>query len=120
VTQEGDLAGSIEVPMAVGLVGGATKLHPMAKAALKVLNVQTASELARIIAAVGLAQNFAAMKALATTGIQKGHMSLHSHNIAMMAGAVGDEVDQLAKILVAKGAVRIDVAEKELAIMRAQ
>ena len=118
VTKDGDLAGSIEIPMAVGLIGGATKLHPMAKAALKILNVKSASELARIIAAVGLAQNFAAMKALATTGIQKGHMSLHSHNIAMMAGAIGDEVDQLAKILVSKGTVRIDVAEKELAIMR--
>lgn len=118
VTQEGNLAGVIELPMAVGLIGGATKLHPMAKAALKILNVGSASELARIIAAVGLAQNFSAMKALATTGIQKGHMSLHSHNIAMMAGAVGDEVDRLAKILVAKGGVRIDIAEKELAILR--
>ncbi len=118
VTKDGDLAGSIEIPMAVGLIGGATKLHPMAKAALKILNVKSASELARIIAAVGLAQNFAAMKALATTGIQKGHMSLHSHNIAMMAGAVGDEIEQLAKILVSKGTVRIDVAEKELVIMR--
>ena len=119
VTKEGDLAGSIEIPMAVGLIGGATKLHPMAKACLKILNVESAAELARIIAAVGLAQNFAAMKALATTGIQKGHMSLHSHNIAMMAGAVGEEVDQLAKILVEKGTVRIDVAEKELASLRA-
>ena len=119
VTKEGDLAGSIEIPMAVGLIGGATKLHPMAKACLKILNVESAAELARIIAAVGLAQNFAAMKALATTGIQKGHMSLHSHNIAMMAGAVGEEVDQLAKILVEKGTVRIDVAEKELAGIRA-
>lgn len=118
VTKEGHLAGVIELPMAVGLIGGATKLHPMAKAALKILNVGSASELARIIAAVGLAQNFSAMKALATTGIQKGHMSLHSHNIAMMAGAVGEEVDRLAKILVAKGGVRIDIAEKELAILR--
>jgi hydroxymethylglutaryl-CoA reductase len=120
ITKEGDLAGSIEIPMAVGLIGGATKLHPMAKACLKILNVESAAELARIIAAVGLAQNFAAMKALATTGIQKGHMSLHSHNIAMMAGAVGEEVDQLAKILVEKGTVRIDVAEKELAGIRAK
>ena len=118
VTPGGDLAGVIEIPMAVGLIGGATKLHPMARTALKILNVSSASELARIIAAVGLAQNFAAMKALATTGIQKGHMSLHAHNIAMMAGAVGEEVDQLAKILVAKGGVRIDIAEKELVILR--
>jgi hydroxymethylglutaryl-CoA reductase len=91
ITADGDLAGSIEVPMAVGLIGGATKLHPMAKLGLKVLGVTSAEELARIIAAVGLAQNFSAMKALATTGIQKGHMALHAQNIAMMAGAVGDE-----------------------------
>ena len=114
------MAGVIEIPMAVGLVGGATKLHPMARAALKILNIASASELARVIAAVGLAQNFSAMKALATTGIQKGHMTLHSHNIAMMAGAVGEEVDQLAKILVAKGGVRIDIAEKELALLRGE
>lgn len=120
VTPEGNLAGVIEIPMAVGLVGGATKLHPMARAALKILNIGSASELARVIAAVGLAQNFSAMKALATTGIQKGHMTLHSHNIAMMAGAVGEEVDQLAKILVAKGGVRIDIAEKELALLRGE
>lgn len=120
VTKEGHLAGVIELPMAVGLIGGATKLHPMARSALKILNVASASELARIIAAIGLAQNFSAMKALATTGIQKGHMSLHSHNIAMMAGAVGDEVDQLAKILVAKSGVRLDIAEKELAILRSK
>ena len=120
ITNDGNLAGSIELPMAVGLIGGATKLHPMARAALKILKVSSAQELARVIAAVGLAQNFAAMKALATTGIQKGHMSLHSHNIAMMAGAMGEEVDQLAKILVAKGTVRIDIAEKELAAIRAK
>jgi hydroxymethylglutaryl-CoA reductase len=118
VTASGDLAGSIELPMAVGLVGGATKLHPMAKLALKVLNVQSAEELARIIAAVGLAQNFSAMKALATTGIQKGHMALHAQNVAMMAGAVGDEVDRVAQVLVASGTVRIDVAEAELARLR--
>ena len=118
VTAEGDLAGSIEVPMAVGLIGGATKLHPMAKLALKILGVTSAQELARIIAAVGLAQNFSAMKALATTGIQKGHMALHAQNIALMAGAVGDEVAAIAGILVAKGAVRIDVAQAELKALR--
>ncbi len=119
-TADGDLSGSIEIPMAVGLVGGATKLHPMAKAALKILGVQSASALARIIAAVGLAQNFAAMKALATTGIQKGHMSLHAQNVAMMAGALGPEVDQLAQILVSNGTVRVDAAEQALATMRGQ
>lgn len=118
VTASGDLAGSIELPMAVGLVGGATKLHPTAKLALKVLAVQSAEELARIIAAVGLAQNFSAMKALATTGIQKGHMALHAQNIAMMAGAVGEEIERVARALVFKGAVRIDVAEAELKALR--
>lgn len=118
ITAEGDLAGSIEVPMAVGLVGGATKLHPTAKLALKILGVTSAEELARIIAAVGLAQNFSALKALATTGIQKGHMALHSQNIAMMAGAVGDEIDRVARVLVVKGTVRLDVAESELKKLR--
>lgn len=119
VTADGDLAGSIELPMAVGLVGGATKLHPTAKLSLKVLGVQSAEELARIIAAVGLAQNFSAMKALATTGIQKGHMALHAQNIAMMAGAVGEEIEAVAKVLVERGAVRIDVAEEVLGGVRA-
>lgn len=118
VNADGDLCGSIELPMAVGLVGGATKLHPTAKIALKVLQVQTASDLARTIAAVGLAQNFSAMKALATTGIQKGHMALHAQNIAMMAGAVGDEIDRVARTLVAQAAVRLDVAEAELQKLR--
>lgn len=120
ITPQGDLAGSIEIPMAVGLVGGATKLHPIAKVALKILGVETAEALARTIAAVGLAQNFSAMKALATTGIQKGHMALHSQNIALMAGAVGDEVDRLARVLVEGGAVRLDVAEVELQRLRGQ
>jgi hydroxymethylglutaryl-CoA reductase len=120
VTAEGDLAGSLELPMAVGLVGGATKAHPMARLSLKVLDVKSAEQLARIIAAVGLAQNFSALRALATTGIQKGHMALHAHNIAMMAGAVGDEVDAVARRLVAGGKVRIDLAEVELRSLRTE
>jgi hydroxymethylglutaryl-CoA reductase len=119
VTAHGDLAGSIELPMAVGLIGGATKAHPMARLCLKMLGVDSAERLARTIAAVGLAQNFSALRALATTGIQKGHMALHAHNIAMMAGAVGNEVDEVAKRLVARGSVRIDLAEAELASLRA-
>jgi hydroxymethylglutaryl-CoA reductase len=117
-TAAGDLAGTLELPMAVGLVGGATKLHPTARVALKILAVDSAEQLARIIAAVGLAQNFSALKALATTGIQKGHMALHAQNVALMVGALGDEVDQLARRLVARGQVRQDVAEEELAAMR--
>ncbi|NOL48693.1 hydroxymethylglutaryl-CoA reductase, degradative [Pelistega europaea] len=117
--KQGNLVGSIEIPLAVGLIGGATKLHPMAKANLTILGVKTANHLARIIAAVGLAQNFSAIKSLATVGIQKGHMSLHAQNIAMMAGAVGDEIDKIAQILVTKSLVRIDVAQEELTKLRA-
>lgn len=117
-TRDGHLSGSIEIPMAVGLIGGATKVHPTARASLKILGVGSAERLARIIAAVGLAQNFSALKALATTGIQKGHMALHAQNIAMMAGAVGDEIERVARILVERGTVRQDVAQAVLEEMR--
>jgi hydroxymethylglutaryl-CoA reductase len=119
VTGSGDLAGSLEIPLAVGLVGGATRLHPTAQACLRILGAETAERLARIMAAVGLAQNFAALRALATVGIQKGHMALHAQNIAMMAGAVGPEIDAVAKAMVARGSVRVDVAEEELQRLRA-
>lgn len=105
--------------MAVGLIGGATKVHPMAKISLKILKTQKAEKLAQVMAAVGLVQNFSALKALATTGIQKGHMALHSKNIAMMVGAMGDEVDQLAQRLVELGKIRSDFAEEELTKLRA-
>ncbi|MCF2522788.1 hydroxymethylglutaryl-CoA reductase, degradative [Bradyrhizobium sp. G127] len=111
INKDGDLSGSIELPLAVGLIGGATKIHPTAQACLKILGVTTAERLARIIAAVGLAQNFSALKALATVGIQSGHMALHAQNIAIMAGAVGDEVEVVAKVLVERKTVRIDVAQ---------
>lgn len=115
---EGHLVGVLEMPMAVGLIGGATKVHPVARACLSILGVRTAEELARIIAAVGLAQNFSALRALATTGIQKGHMALHAQNVAIMAGALGPEIDAVARALVAAGTVRIDAAEAELAKLR--
>lgn len=118
VTQEGDLSAAIELPLAVGLIGGATKVHPTARACLAILGVSTAERLARIIAAVGLAQNFSALKALATTGIQKGHMALHAQNIAMMAGAVGEEIDRVARLLVERASVRMDVAQKVLEEVR--
>jgi len=118
VDAAGNLSGSIELPLAVGLIGGATKIHPTAQACLKIIGVTTAERLARIIAAVGLAQNFSALKALATTGIQAGHMGLHAQNIAMMAGAVGDEIDAVAKALVERGAVRVDVAQEVLSSLR--
>ena len=116
--EAGNLFGSLEMPMAVGLIGGATRVHPIAKIALKILGVNKAEDLARVMAAVGLVQNYGALKALATTGIQKGHMALHSKNVAMMAGAVGDEVDLLAKRLVEIGKIRTDAAEEELAKIR--
>ena len=111
--ESGNLVGSLEMPMAVGLIGGATRVHPIAKIALKILGVNKAEELARVMAAVGLVQNYGALKALATTGIQKGHMALHSKNVAMMAGAFRDEVDVLAKRLVEIGKIRSDAAEEE-------
>jgi len=116
--EAGKLVGSLEMPMAVGLIGGATRVHPIAKIALKILGVNKAEDLARVMAAVGLVQNYGALKALATTGIQKGHMALHSKNVAMMAGAVGVEVDLLAKRLVEIGKIRTDAAEEELRKIR--
>ncbi|EAV41657.1 3-hydroxy-3-methylglutaryl-coenzyme A reductase (mvaA) [Stappia aggregata IAM 12614] len=115
---DGNLVGILELPMAVGLIGGATKIHPTAQANLKILGVTTADELARIIVAVGLAQNFGALRALATTGIQKGHMGLHAQNVALMVGATGEEIDQVASELKALGKVRQDLAEEILARLR--
>src|SRR5690606_863227 len=120
VTRDGDLAGTLEMPMAVGLIGGATKLHPMARASLRIMGIESAQQLARVIAAVGLAQNFSALKALATDGVQKGHMSLHSQNIALMAGAVGEEIEIVARRLVELGTVRVDVAEEALRALRSK
>ena len=111
---DGDLVGTIEVPMAVGLVGGATAVHPTAKANVKLLGVKTAQELAEVIASVGLAQNFAALRALATEGIQRGHMGLHARNIAATVGATGDEIDRVAEVLVKEKKVRMDRAKEVL------
>ncbi len=111
---DGSLVGSLEMPMAVGMVGGATKVHPAARAALKLMGVETAAELAEIIVSVGLAQNLAALRALATEGIQRGHMALHARQVAIAAGAQGEAVDRLARQLAAEGAVRIDRAEEIL------
>lgn len=107
---EGNLVGSIELPLSVGLVGGATKTHPSAQAALNLMRVTSATELAQVIAAVGLAQNMAALRALATEGIQKGHMALHARNIAISAGAEVYDVERIAKQLVQAGEVTIDKA----------
>ncbi len=109
---DGDLVGSIELPMAVGLVGGATKIHPAAQVAVKMLGVKTAGELAQIIAAVGLAQNMAAMRALATEGIQRGHMSLHARNLATVAGAKGEVLEKIVQQMVAEKNVRLEYAQE--------
>jgi hydroxymethylglutaryl-CoA reductase len=117
-TAEGDLHGSIELPMAVGLVGGATRTHPVARLCVKILGVKTANELAQIIASVGLAQNLAALRALSQEGIQKGHMKLHARNVAVAAGAVDEEVDQVAQKMITEKRVRFDRAQEILAELR--
>jgi hydroxymethylglutaryl-CoA reductase len=111
---DGNLTGFLEMPMAVGIVGGATKVHPTAKAALKLMGVKTSAELAEIIVSVGLAQNLAALRALATEGIQRGHMSLHARQVAIAAGATGDMIEKVAVQMVAEKTVRIDRAEEIL------
>ena len=120
-TADGDLQGTIEIPMAVGLVGGATATHPTAKACVKILDVKIpggASELSQIICAVGLCQNLGALRALASEGIQRGHMGLHARNLAVQAGAKESEIDKVAEMLKRSGTVRADVAEKFLAEVR--
>jgi hydroxymethylglutaryl-CoA reductase len=112
--KDGNLVGTLEMPMAVGIVGGATKVHPAAQAAIKLLGVKTAKELAEIIVSVGLAQNMAALRALATEGIQRGHMSLHARQVAIAAGATGDMIEKVAAQMVAEKVVRIDRAEEIL------
>jgi hydroxymethylglutaryl-CoA reductase len=111
----GNLIGSIELPLAVGTVGGATKAHPQARVALRILGVGSARALAEILAAVGLAQNLAALRALAMEGIQRGHMALHARQVAMAAGATGDLVERVAARLVAEGVIRLDRAAAILA-----
>jgi hydroxymethylglutaryl-CoA reductase len=109
---KGDLVGTIELPMAVGIIGGATSIHPKAKTNVKVMGVTKAHQLAEIIASVGLAQNLTALKALATDGIQRGHMKLHAKNVAIMAGAGDEVVDLIADQLVKEGNVRVDRAKE--------
>ncbi|OZE01708.1 hydroxymethylglutaryl-CoA reductase, degradative [Rhodococcus sp. 05-2255-3B1] len=117
-TADGHLSGALEVPMAVGLVGGATKVHPVAQTAVKILGVTTATELAQIIAAVGLAQNLGACRALAAEGIQRGHMSLHARTVAATAGATSGELDLVVKRLIDDRTIRVEHAEKVLAEIR--
>jgi len=112
---EGDLVGEIELPMAVGVIGGAVRTHPIAKIAVKILGVKTANEFAEVLAVVGLAQNLGALRALAHEGIQRGHMSLHARNIAVAAGATGKLIDLVAERMVKERKVRVDRAKELLA-----
>ena len=116
--EKGNLVGTLEMPLAVGTIGGATRTNPLARISLKILGVKSARELAEIIGAVGLVQNLAALRALAAEGIQAGHMSLHAKNIAVMAGAVGDEIDRVAEIMVREKCVRVDRAREILEKLR--
>ena len=113
--RDGDLVGTIEMPVAVGLVGGATRVHPVAKTAVKILGVKSADELSRIIASVGLCQNFAALRALASEGIQRGHMSLHAKNVAVQAGAKCDLIEIIAARMAAERRISVDRAVQLMA-----
>ncbi len=112
--ENGDLLGRLELPVPVGIIGGATKAHPTAQAALNILGATSADRLARVMAAVGLVQNFSAMRALAGEGIQRGHMGLHARNVAIAAGAKGDEIDFVAQEMIRRASVREDVAREVL------
>jgi hydroxymethylglutaryl-CoA reductase len=117
VDENGDLYGEITLPLAVGIVGGATRVHPTAQVALKILDVGGAAELAQIMAAVGLAQNLAAIKALATTGIQQGHMRMHARQVALAAGASGEQVEHISAKLIADKNIRVAYARELLTEM---
>lgn len=117
VSPDGNLQGRIELPLAVGTVGGATRVHPIAKIAMKILGVDGAQELAGVLAAVGLAQNLAAIRALATEGIQRGHMSLHARQLATTAGATGEMVTRITEAMVAEGNIRLERAKELLAAL---
>jgi hydroxymethylglutaryl-CoA reductase len=116
---DGDLVGTLEMPMAVGTVGGATRVHPTARAALKILKVGSATELAGVIVAVGLAQNLAALRALASEGIQSGHMKLHARQVAVAAGADVAQIEQVVQRMIEEETIRVDRAQEILAELSA-
>lgn len=116
--RDGALHGRLEIPMAVGTVGGVVRVHPTVKVALRMAEVESAADLAALVAAVGLAQNLGALRALSAEGIQKGHMRLHARNVAVEAGAVGEEVHHVAALIAERGAVRLDAARAALAEIR--
>ncbi|MFD1850096.1 hydroxymethylglutaryl-CoA reductase, degradative [Oceanobacillus bengalensis] len=112
IDKQGNLVGELELPMSIGIVGGATRVHPLAKFSLGILKVESAKELSQIIVAVGLAQNLGALKALATDGIQKGHMALHSRSVAIAAGATGEMIDIIANQLIEQKEIRVGKAKE--------
>ena len=116
--KNGDLVGELELPLAVGIVGGAGNIHPKARLCKKILGISTAQELGEVVASLGLAQNFAAVFALSTVGIQKGHMSLHAKNIAVMAGAKEDQVDKVAEQMIKEKKIKLDRAKEILEEIR--
>lgn len=116
--EDGDLVGEIEIPISAGIIGGATKINPVAEISLKILNVDSAKEFGEVMAAVGLAQNFAALRALASEGIQEGHMKLHARNIASLAGADEDLVDSVAERMIEEDKISTDRAEEILEEMK--
>jgi hydroxymethylglutaryl-CoA reductase len=113
-SSNGDLVGRIEIPLSVGIVGGISTVHPVARMGLKILGVKSASELAGVIASAGLAQNLAAIRALSTEGIQKGHMKLHAKNIAVAAGATGKLVDIVSETMYKQSKISLDSARRIL------
>ncbi len=115
---DGALEGTMEIPLAFGVVGGTLRVHPSARLALKILGVRSAQELAMVAAAVGMASNLAALRALATEGIQRGHMSLHARGVAMAAGARGDEIERVAALIAEACDVRLESAKAALARLR--
>lgn len=118
INDDGDLVGFIELPMAVGIIGGATATHPKAKLMRKIMGISSAKEFANVLAALGLAQNFGAIRALAVEGIQKGHMGLHARNVAISAGAKGKEIETITEMMVKERKIRADVAAEMLKKIR--
>jgi len=116
--RKGRSQGVLELPLAYGIIGGATRTHPVAQLCLKIIGVKSANELAEVACALGLAQNFAALRALATEGIQRGHMGLHARNIAVMAGATGDQIDKVAGILAKERDFKLVRAKEVLAALK--
>ncbi len=112
--ENGNLVGFLELPLSVGIVGGISNVHPLAKICTKILGVVSAQELACVMTATGLAQNFSAIRALATEGIQKGHMRLHARNLAAAAGADSEQIDQIVQKMIEEKKISLDRAKELL------